>query len=148
GPRKVIVGTAMHNMFCPYPGLSARLQELAGLVDRMVLEATNRYQGAGLDIAVLPENAINGGQEGTAQEMAYPLDGPVLDVIGAKAREHNCYIVAPLYLVDDREQGLYSNAAALIDRSGGVAGVYRKYFAVVYRGAEEAEKGVMPGNNF
>ena len=46
GPRKVIVGTAMHNMFHPYPGLQTRLGELAGLVDRMAEEAAGRYSGA------------------------------------------------------------------------------------------------------
>src|SRR5258707_1156501 len=95
GPRKVVVGTAMHNMFHPYPGLPIRLAELAALVDRMAEEADNRYSDAGLDIAVLPEMAVNGGQEGTAAEIAYPLEGPVLDVMGARAREHHCYIVVP-----------------------------------------------------
>lgn len=148
GPRKVIVGTTMHNMFCPYPGLPNRLGELSGLVDRMAEQAALRYPGAGMDIAVLPENAVNGGQEGTAAEMAYSLEGPVLEIMGAKAREHHCYIVVPLYLVDDREKGIYSNAAALVDRQGAVTGIYRKVFAVVYRGAETAEKGVAPGAEF
>src|SRR5258708_7675198 len=35
GPRKAIVGTAMHNMFHPYPGLQVRLAKLASLVDQM-----------------------------------------------------------------------------------------------------------------
>src|SRR5689334_19378020 len=103
GPRKVIVGTAMHNMFRPYPGLEVRLAELAELVDRMAEEAAHRYDGARLDIAALPEMAVNGGQKGPAAEVSYPLDGPVLDVFGTKARQHQCYIVVPLYLVDDRE---------------------------------------------
>ncbi|HZP85017.1 MAG TPA: carbon-nitrogen hydrolase family protein [Chthonomonadaceae bacterium] len=148
GPRKVIVGTAMHNMFRPYPGLQTRLGELASLVDRMAEEAAARYDGARLDIAVLPEMAVNGGREGTAAEVSYPLDGPVLEVMGAKARARQCYIVVPLYLVDNRERGLYSNAAALVDRQGQVAGIYRKVFAVVAHGAENAEGGVMPGTDF
>ncbi len=148
GPRKVIVGTAMHNMFRPYPGLQTRLAELAGLVGRMAEEAAARYADARLDIAALPEMAVNGGQKGTAAEVAYPLEGPVLDVMGAKAREHHCYIVVPLYLVDNRDTGLHSNAAALLDRQGQIAGVYRKVFAVVDRGAETAEGGVTPGADF
>ena len=47
GPRKIVVGTAMHNMFHPYPGLPARLAELAGLVDRMAAEAAARYPEPG-----------------------------------------------------------------------------------------------------
>jgi predicted amidohydrolase len=148
GPRKAIVGTAMHNMFCPYPGLQIRLGELAGLIDRMAREAVTRFPGGRLDIAVLPEMAVNGGREGTAAEVAYPLDGPVLDVMAAKARERQCYIVVPLYLAENQETGLYSNAVALLDRLGKVAGVYRKVFPVVDRGAETAEGGVTPGTDF
>lgn len=148
GPRKVVVGTAMHNMFHPYPGLAIRLAELADLVDRMAEEAGNRYSDAGLDIAVLPEMAVNGGQLGTAAEVAYPLEGPVLDVMGARAREHHCYIVVPLYLVDNRENGLYSNAAVLLNRQGQTEGIYRKVFAVVDRNTEAAEGGVTPGSDF
>src|SRR5690348_1779216 len=101
GPRKVIVGTSMHNMFGPYPGLPARLEELAGLVDRMAEEAASRYDGARLDIAVLPEMAVNGGRKGSAAEVSYPLEGSVLDVMGARARAHQCYLVVPLYLAED-----------------------------------------------
>jgi predicted amidohydrolase len=147
GSRKIIVGTAMHNMFRPYPGLPTRLAELAGLVDQMAEEAA-AYPGARLDIAALPEMAVNGGRKGTAAEVSYPLEGLVLDVMGAKAREHQCYIVVPLYLVDNREKGRYSNAAALLDRNGGVAGIYRKVFAVVNHGEETAEGGVTPGSDF
>ena len=148
GPRKIIVGTAMYNMFHPYPGLPDRLGELARLVDRMADETRSRYSGARLDIAVLPEMAVNGGRNGSAAEVSYALEGPVLDVMGATARTHQCYIVAPLYLVDDRDAGLYSNAAALVDRTGQVAGVYRKVFAVVSHGEDTAEGGVMPGSAF
>ncbi len=148
GPRKILVGTAMHNMFCPYPGLQTRLEELAGLVDRMAEEAAARYSGARLDIAALPEMAVNGGRKGSAAEVSEPLEGPVLDVLGAKAREHLCHIVVPLYLADDREQDRYSNAAALLGREGQVIGIYRKVFAVIDRGAETAEGGITPGSEF
>jgi len=148
GPRKVIVGTAVHNMFCPYPGLQQRLGELAGLIDRMAAEAAARYDGARLDIAALSEMAVNGGREGAMPEVAYPLQGAVLDVLGAKAREHRCYIVVPLYLVDDQEKGLYSNAAALLNREGRVVGIYRKVFAVVDDDDATAEGGVTPGTEF
>jgi predicted amidohydrolase len=138
----------MHNMFRPYPGLETRLSELAGLIDRMASEAATRYAGARLDIAALPEMAVNGGREGAMPEVAYPLQGAVLDVMAAKAREHQCHIVVPLYLVDDPEKGVYSNAAALLDREGRVAGIYRKVFAVVDDGDATAEGGVTPGTEF
>jgi predicted amidohydrolase len=148
GTRKVVIGTAMHNMFCPYPGLQARLSELAALVDRMAEEAAANYSGTGLDLAVLPENAVNGNWQGPAEEVSLPLEGPVLDVMGEVARRRHCYVVVPLYLVDDPEKGCYSNAAVLLDRNGEVAGIYRKVFPVVATGADTAEIGVIPGTEF
>jgi predicted amidohydrolase len=148
GPRKVVVGTAMLNMFHEYPGLEARLEELGGLIARMAAQAAEQCAGARLDIAALPEYAVNGGLNGPAEEIAVPLEGPVLEVIGGRAREHSCYVVLPLVLVEDRKAGLYSNAAVLLGRRGEVVGVYRKVFAVPGPGPEELEGGVMPGRDF
>ena len=41
-PRKVIVGTAMQAFWGEYPGLEKRLDQLAGLVDRMAGEAKEK----------------------------------------------------------------------------------------------------------
>jgi predicted amidohydrolase len=147
GPRKVVVGTAMFNMFGPYPGLDARLTELAGLVDRMAEQAAALYPGRRLDLAALPETAVSGEAQGPVSKVAYPLEGKVLDVMGSAARRAGCYVVLPLYLTDDAG-GSYSNAAVLLDREGRPAGVYRKVFAVVNRGSDLAEGGVTPGREF
>jgi predicted amidohydrolase len=69
-------------------------------------------------------------------------------VMGGRAREHGCYVVLPLVLADDSDAGLYSNAAALLDRSGQVAGIYRKVHVVPDRDAETLEGGLMPGGDF
>ena len=91
---------------------------------------------------------MNGGLEGTGADIAVPLEGPVLDVMGEAARRNRCHVVVPLYLVDDAARGLFGNAAVLLDRTGNVAGIYRKVFAVVAAGSRTAEAGVTPGNNF
>jgi len=69
-------------------------------------------------------------------------------VMGDAARRHRCHVVVPLYLADDPLPGRCSNAAVLLDRSGRVAGIYRKVFAVVDRGSAAAEAGVTPGSSF
>ncbi len=148
GPRKVIVGTSMYNMFHEYPGLEQRLEELGGLIDQQAKEAAANYPGGRLDIAALPEVAVSGEAHGSVAEVASPLEGQVLDVMGAKAREHQCYIVLPLYMAEDPERGLYSNAAVLLDRKGAEAGIYRKVFPVISSDTEVAEGGVMPGKDF
>ena len=56
-PRKVIVGTVMQSVWGPYPGLEKRLEQLAGIVDRMAQESKSRY-GRGLDLAILPDDRL------------------------------------------------------------------------------------------
>jgi predicted amidohydrolase len=145
-PRKIIVGTAMYRMWVQYPGLEKRLQELGQLIDEMAEQAAKKYPGTRMDIVALPEVAVNG--EGPARQIAVPLDGPVLDAMGAKAREHRCYVIVPLYMVEEREKGAFSNAAALLDRAGNVAGVYRKAFPVGDPARGTLEGGVTPGKEF
>lgn len=146
-PRKVVVGTSMHNMFGAYPGLDARIGELSDLVDRMADEA-GEVHGRGLDIAAFPEYSVTGGKTGPASEISLPLEGELLESIGAKAREHACYIVLPLMLAEDREAGTYSNAAVLIGRDGDAVGIYRKVHPVPGPGLEELEGGIIAGREF
>ncbi|MCA9130347.1 MAG: carbon-nitrogen hydrolase family protein [Planctomycetales bacterium] len=148
GGRKVVVGTLMFNMFHEYPGLDKRLEELGAFIDTMAERAELQYPGCGLDIVALPENAVNGNAKGSAAEVSVPFEGVVLEKMGAKAREHNCYIAVPLYLVDDREHDRYSNAVVLLDRSGDVVGTYRKYFPVAAYDKNVLEGGVTPGAEF
>ena len=147
GPRKVVVGTAMHNMFGEYPGMGARLDELAGLLDCMAGQAGDLFD-ARLDIAALPEWAVNGGRKGTAAEVAVPLEGPVLDVIGGKARELGCYVVVPMALAEDADNGVYSNAAVLLGRAGEPVGIYRKVHLAGGLDPEVLEGGATPGRDF
>lgn len=148
GPRKVIVGTTMFNMFADYPGLEARLADLAGLIDQMAAQAAERYSGARLDLAALPEYAVNGGLKGPAAEIALPLKGRVQEVIGERARAHSCYVVLPLVLAEDPAAGVYTNAAGLLDRRGEVVGIYRKVHLVPGPGPDELEGGLVGGQDF
>lgn len=138
-PRKVIVGTAMQAFWGEYPGLEKRLDQLAGLVDRMAAEAKEKY-GRGLDLAVLPETAITGEAGSDALARAVPYAGRVQDVFSRKAREHGCYIVVPTYLLESSERKSCSNAAVLVGRKGEVVGTYRKVHLVV-----SLERGTMEG---
>ncbi len=136
-PRKVVVGAAMQAFWGDYPGLDQRLQQLTALVDRMAEQSQKKY-GRGIDLAVLPETAVTG--EDSAR--ALPFDGPVRDAFSRKAQERRCYIVVPMFLL---ENGTKSNAAILIGRDGRVAGIYRKVHLAVHTGSDSLEGGTTPG---
>ena len=138
-PRKVIVGTAIQDLWGTYPGLRQRLDQLTSLVDRMVEQSGKKY-GRGLDLAILTESAVTGEAGMDALACAVPLEGPLREAFSRKASEHRCYIVAPTYLLaPDRKR--CSNAAILFGRDGAVAGVYRKVHLVVATDSETMENG-------
>jgi predicted amidohydrolase len=143
-PRKVIVGTAMQAFWGEYPGLGKRLAQLSGMIDRMAAESEKRYS-RGLDVAVLPEFAVTGEASADIVASSVAFDGPVRNTFVQSARQHRCYIVVPMYLLDDKDKRLSSNAAILIDRQGEVVGIYRKVHLAVADGTDSLESGATPG---
>jgi predicted amidohydrolase len=129
-----------------YPGLEKRLQFLAEMTDGLQAQSQKQY-GRGLDLVVLPEMAITGEGQSTGEvaDWSYSLDGPVRETFARKARQHSCYIVAPLFLLEDKATKLCSNAAVLFDRRGEVAGIYRKVHPVVDLDTGSMEHGVTAG---
>ncbi len=108
-PRKVVVGTCIYPMYQsqnPWPGLDGRLDQLASLVEGMATRA-EIISTAGLDLAVLPEVAVNGGLEGDAASVAFAFDGTVHERMAHVARRHSCYVVVPMFLAEG--DGAYSN---------------------------------------
>ena len=143
-PRKVIVGTVVQGFWGEYPGLEKRLEELEGIVDRMAEESKMKY-GRGLDLAVLPEVAVTGEVTGGAVESSVPFEGPVKEAFARKAQQHRCYIVAPMYLLEDKGKKICSNVAILVGREGEVVGTYRKLHLAVAVDSDSMEGGMTPG---
>lgn len=143
-PRKVIVGTVMKGFWVDYPGLSKRLAELDQIVDQMDAESKQKY-GRGLDIAILPEVAVTGEIHGNIVEHSVPFEGQVKEAFAGKARQHHCYIVVPLFMLEDKAKGICSNAAILVGRKGEVVGTYRKLHLAVDSGSDSMEGGMTPG---
>lgn len=140
-PRKMVIGTALVDFSGP---LADRLRLAGRLVDDAARATAGQYPGQGLDLMVFPEFALANGTGATAAEQAVGLDGPVLDALGAKAREHRTWIIMPMTL---REPDRISNAAVLINRAGGVAGIFRKMHPIPDdRGVFEG--GVSPGTGY
>jgi predicted amidohydrolase len=145
-PRKVIVGTVMQPFYGKYPGLENRLRQLTQLVDQLQAQSQKQY-GRGIDLVILPEMAITGQGEsvGHVIEWSFPLEGPVQETFAGKARQHSCYIVAPLLLIEDRAEKHCCNAAVLFGRQGSVVGIYRKVHLVVDNDGATMEHGCTPG---
>jgi predicted amidohydrolase len=145
-PRKVVVATTMFNVYGEHPGIEKRLEDAALLIDEAAREAHRRYSRQGLDLVVLTETMLTASNATGARDRAVPLDGLVLEQMGAKAREHRTYVVVPMMLLE--ASGEVSNAAVLIDRGGAVAGIYRKVHPVTDYGTDVVEGGVAPGQEF
>ena len=146
-PRKAVVGSLLYPMWSEYPGVRKRCQTLAAFIDDMAGQAKAKY-GTGLDLAALPEVAVNGGRNGSAKEVSEPLEGPVLEILGDVARKNKCYVIVPLFLVEDGRDGKFYNACVLLDRQGKPAGAYRKVHPVDSGGEGVLEGGVLPGTDF
>ena len=144
-PRKVVVGTAMQDLWGAYPGVQRRLDLLTSLVDRMAEQSRKQY-GRGPDLAILPEVAVTGEGGKNALARAVPLEGVVREAFSRKASEHRCYIVAPTYLLEEGGKKC-SNAAILFARDGAVAGIYRKAHLVVAQDDGSMEGGSTLGKD-
>ena len=93
------------------------------------------------DVIVLPEGITSVGTGKSYVDVAETIPGPSTQRLGQLAKERNTYIVAGIY---EREGAAVYNTAVLIDRSGNVAGKYRK----VYLPREEIEGGLTPGRDY
>jgi predicted amidohydrolase len=91
----------MEAFWVDYPGLPQRLEQLGAIIDKMAAASLKKY-GRRLDLAVLPEVAVNGEAGEDAFAHAFPLEGAVRESFSRKAREHECYIVVPMYLLEER----------------------------------------------
>jgi len=143
-PRKVIVTTAIQDLWGPYPGTRQRLDLLTDVVDRMAEQSRTKY-GRGPDLAILTETAVTGEAAKDALAGAVPLEGALRETFSGKARELHCYIVVPTYLLEDGKK--CSNAAILFGRDGSVAGIYRKRHLVVAPDSEAMEGGCTLGTD-
>ncbi|HEY1793932.1 MAG TPA: carbon-nitrogen hydrolase family protein [Opitutaceae bacterium] len=92
------------------------------------------------DIVCLGEEIRLEGGTAPYLSAAEPIPGPSTRRIGEAAKRHHMYVVVGL---TERDGAAAYNTCVLIDRSGHVAGKYRK----VYLPREEIEGGLTPGSS-
>jgi predicted amidohydrolase len=100
----------------------------------------DRVVPAHVDLILLPEGITVVGTQKRYSEVAETIPGPTTERLGRVARAHKAYIVAGIY---ERDGSLTFNTAVLLDRSGKVAGKYRK----VHLPREEMEQ-LTPGDEY
>jgi predicted amidohydrolase len=109
------------------------IDRFIAMIDRSIPDKT--------DVIVLPEGITAVGTGMSYVDVAETIPGPTTERLGRVAKARNTYIVAGIY---EREGEAVYNTAILIDRSGNVAGKYRK----VYLPREEIEGGLTPGSDY
>jgi predicted amidohydrolase len=142
-PRKVVVATACQ-FFPERTDADERATIIAGLFADAVAETARLYPGVALDLFVLPEHALQK-RGAPAATRALRLDDEPVRRLAALAAQHHAWLVLPLILSEDSAAGpVFSNAAVLINRSGKVAGIYRKTHPLGARDGS-LENGITPG---
>ncbi len=148
GPRKVVIATTLHPM-PSFHGQEQRNGEVEGIIDQAAAQAKQMYPGEELDLIILPEEVLTSGSpERSPTERALKIDGPEMERIRNKAREHQTYIVVPLALVANDQRKVIFNSAALLDRTGETVGVYHKVHPVADGDSDTLEGGITPGGSF
>ncbi len=146
-PRKVLVGTEVsgYDMILKLT-LEQRFQRMDEIVDAMESQASTKYPGKKLDLAVFVEYFMSRPSE-VLEKQAVRF-GEISDRIEACARKHGCYLIVPIVLREEGEPARYSNAAVLVDREGHVAGMYRKVHPCTDLKYADLEGGVTPGSSY
>ncbi len=125
------------------------MQGVETIVDQAASQAALMHLCQRLDLIILPEEILTGdSRAGTPADRAVKIDGPELERLREKAREHQCYIVVPLTLIDSKRSDIFFNSTVLLDRAGATVGVYHKFHPVADRDGKTLEGGITPGNVF
>lgn len=141
-PREIWVATISLKELAPEKTIEKRIKD--------VLERMESLYAFDPDIICLPEtfNISWVEEEKALEEVAEDEmnPGPVTGLMAEIARKQECYIICP---VITKKEGQFYNSSILLDRRGGIAGVYHKAHPVdteiesgkYYRGG-----GVIPGS--
>ena len=95
----------------------------------------------GADLVCLGEGITVVGTRSSYLEAAEPVPGPTTKVLGEVAKKYGMYLVAGLY---EQDGDAVYNTAVLLDRTGAVAGRYRK----THLPESEIEAGLTPGDDY
>jgi predicted amidohydrolase len=131
--RKVRVATVWLRPRNSHSGADS-VQRFAEYIDRIAPEHRP-------DVIVLGEMINRVGVSGEPDEQAEPIPGPTTERLAGQARRYRSWIA---FSMVERDGPDLFNTAVLMDRTGRIAGTYRK----VQLPFEEVSLGIAPGGGF
>jgi predicted amidohydrolase len=75
------------------------------------------------DLVIFPELFLSGYTTNKPEDLALDLDGPEVDALARFAKENS---TAVIFGAPERESAEIANSAICVDRTGNIAGSYRK----------------------
>lgn len=93
---------------------------------KQTLAILDRAAASGADVAVLPEYFDYMGDDEGARASAQPVPGPLTDLISAKAREKNMWILAGSMRKKFPGENRCGNTSLLFNRQGEITATYQK----------------------
>jgi predicted amidohydrolase len=132
-PRKVRVATVWLRPRNS-PNGAASVQRFAEYIDAFAPQQRP-------DVIVLGEMINRVGAPGEPEAQAEPIPGPTTDRLAEHARRYRSWIA---FSIVERDGPDLFNTAVLLDRTGRIAGKYRK----VQLPFEEVSRGIAPGSGF
>jgi beta-ureidopropionase len=134
-PGEIMVASLSLQKFRDHTSIKQRITELTRRMDRVAA-----YQP---DIICLPEIChaawiLKDESKAEIAAIAEEVPGPFCEQFGKYAKEHQCYIICPIWTKKD---GQVFNTAVLIGRDGNVVGEYHK----IHPTEGEVDKNTQPG---
>jgi predicted amidohydrolase len=133
-PAPRIVRVATTRVIAANPAsIAANEQRMAEILEKVGPEKP--------DVVLLSENLNTRGVRLPLEQKAETIPGPLTDMLAAKAKKFSCNVITTL---PERDGKLFHNTAVWIDRTGRIAGKYRKVHLTI----GEMEAGLTPGSEF
>ena len=133
-PTPRIVRVATTRVIAANPAtMAANVQRMAEILEKVGPEKP--------DVVLLSENLNTRGVRLPLEEKAETIPGPFTEVLAAKAKKFGINVITTL---PERDGKLFHNTAVWIDRTGRIAGKYRKVHLTI----SEMEAGLTPGSEY
>ena len=131
-PRKVRIATTRIVPIAP-ASMPANTKMMAEILEKVGAEKP--------DVVLLSENFNTRGVRMPLAEKAQTIPGPLTEMLSAKAKKFSMNVITTM---SERDGKLFHNTAVWIDRTGRIAGKYRKVHLTI----GEMESGLTPGSDY